>query len=212
MFKKLFALLVVLSMLFTMMSMPISAASNGLFDDDDIIGDGWACNHKWIQIPAVDATCTESGSTAGEKCLFCGEVRVAPTTVNPTGHTVVVDAGKDATSPSDSTSLISETTSGGKPAAKPGVGGSSKSGAAGVRDACYATTKCGARNALKKLDRGDQMALAVLVGGGLALSPVGQVVAGAMMVPGAAGLVAAGLGVGGGVLALIIMVKKRQQN
>ena len=97
MFKKLFALLVVLSMLFTMMSMPISAASNGLFDDDDVIGDGWACNHKWIQIPAVDATCTESGSTAGEKCLFCGEVRVAPTTVNPTGHTVVVDAGKDAT-------------------------------------------------------------------------------------------------------------------
>ena len=117
------------------------------------------------------------------------------------------DAGKDATSPSDSTSLISETTSGGKPAVKPttpkpSVGGSSKSGAAGVRDACYATTSCGARNALQKLAKGDQMALAVLVGGGLALSPVGHVVAGAMGTPAAAGLLAAGLGVGGGVLAL----------
>ncbi len=37
-------------------------------------------------IPAVDATCTDPGSTAGVKCSVCGEVLTPPTVINPLDH------------------------------------------------------------------------------------------------------------------------------
>jgi hypothetical protein len=39
-----------------------------------------------IEIPAIDATCTEAGSTAGTKCSKCGEVQTKPETIPATGH------------------------------------------------------------------------------------------------------------------------------
>jgi len=38
-------------------------------------------------IPAVEATCTETGLTAGEKCSVCGTVTVEPQTAPAKGHT-----------------------------------------------------------------------------------------------------------------------------
>ena len=38
-------------------------------------------------IPAVDATCTESGLTAGKKCSVCGEILVEQNVINAKGHT-----------------------------------------------------------------------------------------------------------------------------
>jgi len=48
--------------------------------------------HTEEAIPAVDATCTETGLTAGVKCSVCGEILVAQETVDALGHTEVVDA------------------------------------------------------------------------------------------------------------------------
>ena len=41
---------------------------------------------------AKDATCTEPGNTAGEKCADCGEVFVEQEIFQPTGHTAITDA------------------------------------------------------------------------------------------------------------------------
>ena len=57
-----------------------------------------ACQHVNKEtIAAVDATCTEAGSTAGEKCTDCGEILTAPTTVPATGHSEETVAGKAPT-------------------------------------------------------------------------------------------------------------------
>ena len=61
-----------------------------------------ACQHTNKEtIPAVEATCTTDGSTAGEKCADCGEVLTAPTTINKTGHTEVTDDAVEATCTTD---------------------------------------------------------------------------------------------------------------
>lgn len=44
-------------------------------------------------IPAVEATCTEKGSTAGFKCSDCGFVRIAPKETNALGHDIEVIEG-----------------------------------------------------------------------------------------------------------------------
>ena len=45
------------------------------------------CTHEnKTEIKAVEPTCTESGSTAGEKCVDCGAIIVAPETIEATGH------------------------------------------------------------------------------------------------------------------------------
>ena len=46
---------------------------------------------------AKEATCTEAGITAGEKCAACGEVFAAQELINALGHTEVIDAAKAAT-------------------------------------------------------------------------------------------------------------------
>ncbi len=38
--------------------------------------------HKTVDIPAVKATCTTKGKTAGKKCSVCGEIIVQPTEIN----------------------------------------------------------------------------------------------------------------------------------
>ena len=43
--------------------------------------------HKKVEIPAVEATCTTNGTTAGIKCSVCGEVLLASETVPAKGHT-----------------------------------------------------------------------------------------------------------------------------
>ena len=58
--------------------------------------------HTEVEIPAVDPTCTEAGSTAGTKCSVCGEILVAPTPVDALGHTPIsADNGYDATCTED---------------------------------------------------------------------------------------------------------------
>ena len=60
-------------------------------------GDVDALGHKAETIPEVKATCTEAGSTAGEKCSGCGII-LTPTSIIPaTGHKTVVDAAVAAT-------------------------------------------------------------------------------------------------------------------
>ena len=48
-----------------------------------------ATGHTEVEIPAVDATCTEPGSTAGVKCSVCDTVITAPTVVESKGHKYV---------------------------------------------------------------------------------------------------------------------------
>ena len=57
------------------------------------------CDHteKVAVGEAKEATCTEAGITAGEKCAACGEVFAAQQVINALGHTEVVDAAKAAT-------------------------------------------------------------------------------------------------------------------
>ncbi len=45
-----------------------------------------AAGHKEVEIPAVAATCTETGLTAGVKCSVCGEILMAQETVPALGH------------------------------------------------------------------------------------------------------------------------------
>jgi len=58
-----------------------------------------ACLHENIVAAgeAKDATCKETGLTAGEKCADCGEVLTAQEVIEKLPHTVVVDAAVDAT-------------------------------------------------------------------------------------------------------------------
>lgn len=42
--------------------------------------------HKVVVIPAVEATCTTAGNTAGEKCSVCGTIITATTVVPAKGH------------------------------------------------------------------------------------------------------------------------------
>ena len=66
----------------------------------DVCGYETACEHpedKYVTIPAVDATCTATGLTAGIKCGDCGEIVKAPETVQALGHTEETLAAKAAT-------------------------------------------------------------------------------------------------------------------
>ncbi|MBQ9859808.1 MAG: hypothetical protein IJO76_03910, partial [Clostridia bacterium] len=56
-----------------------------------------ALGHTEVVDAAVDATCTETGLTAGSHCSVCGEVIIAQEVVAAKGHTEVVDAAVDAT-------------------------------------------------------------------------------------------------------------------
>ena len=47
---------------------------------------GELAEHTEVEIPAVEATCTQSGMTAGSKCSVCGEILVAPEEIAPLGH------------------------------------------------------------------------------------------------------------------------------
>ena len=47
--------------------------------------------HVEEEIPAIEATCTKYGKTAGIKCAVCGEILKAPENVEPKEHTVIVD-------------------------------------------------------------------------------------------------------------------------
>lgn len=53
--------------------------------------------HTEVAIPAVAATCTATGLTAGKKCSVCGTVTVAQTTVAKKAHTAVTDKAVSAT-------------------------------------------------------------------------------------------------------------------
>ena len=44
------------------------------------------CSHEEEIIPAVEATCTAEGATEGKKCTKCGEITVAPETVEKKDH------------------------------------------------------------------------------------------------------------------------------
>ena len=48
------------------------------------------CSHEEVEIPAVAATCTEAGATAGTKCKLCDEILAAPEAVAATGHNYVL--------------------------------------------------------------------------------------------------------------------------
>ena len=54
----------------------------------------WVCeNHTEEVIPAVDATCTAPGKTAGKKCSVCGEILDEQQTVDALGHKPEADDG-----------------------------------------------------------------------------------------------------------------------
>ena len=57
--------------------------------------------HKEQIIPAKEATCTESGITAGYYCLICNEVLVPQQTVSAKGHSEVIDAAVAPTCTAD---------------------------------------------------------------------------------------------------------------
>ncbi|MBQ9841115.1 MAG: hypothetical protein IJO78_05920, partial [Erysipelotrichaceae bacterium] len=56
-----------------------------------------ALGHTEEEIPAVEATCTKEGSTAGVKCSVCDVVLTAPETVEKKAHTEEVIPAVDAT-------------------------------------------------------------------------------------------------------------------
>ena len=57
------------------------------------------CSHanRTIICEAKDATCTETGNTAGEKCADCGEVFIPSREIPALGHNEVIDAAVFAT-------------------------------------------------------------------------------------------------------------------
>lgn len=55
-----------------------------------------ATGHTPVNVPAVAATCTTAGRTAGTKCSVCTDVLSGMTEI-PAGHTVVTDAAVSAT-------------------------------------------------------------------------------------------------------------------
>ena len=56
-----------------------------------------ALGHKAVTIESVKATCTEAGTTAGEKCSVCGIVLTEPGVIPATGHKTVTDDAVEAT-------------------------------------------------------------------------------------------------------------------
>lgn len=56
-----------------------------------------ALDHTEVELPAKDATCTETGLTAGKKCSTCGTTTVAQIVIGAKGHTEVDLPAKDAT-------------------------------------------------------------------------------------------------------------------
>ncbi len=76
--------------------------ANGHTDENsdytcDICTADLCIEHEEEIIPAVPATCTETGLTAGKKCSICGDILVAQETVDALGHTEVVDNAKAPT-------------------------------------------------------------------------------------------------------------------
>ena len=69
--------------------------ANGHTDENndfacDICKADLCTEHKEEIIPAVSATCTESGLTEGKKCSICGDILVAQETVKANGHSYTV--------------------------------------------------------------------------------------------------------------------------
>ena len=57
-----------------------------------------ALGHKKALLPAVSATCTETGLTEGNKCSVCGEIFVKQEEIPALGHDLVIDVeAKEAT-------------------------------------------------------------------------------------------------------------------
>ncbi len=57
--------------------------------------------HVIEELTAVEATCTESGLTRGERCSDCGEILIAQETVEAKGHTEEIIPGVPATDTED---------------------------------------------------------------------------------------------------------------
>ena len=69
---------------------------NKYFSDEDgengIEEDSWVIekkDHDPVEIPAVEATCTEPGMTAGTKCSVCDETIIEPTVIPAKGHDMI---------------------------------------------------------------------------------------------------------------------------
>ncbi len=56
-----------------------------------------ALGHTPEVLKAVEATCTETGLTAGSRCEFCGEILVEQEVIPAKGHTIVTDEAVEAT-------------------------------------------------------------------------------------------------------------------
>ena len=54
-------------------------------------------DHDIVTIPAIEATCSQSGATEGEKCCKCGEVMVEPQRIPPKAHTQTILPAVEAT-------------------------------------------------------------------------------------------------------------------
>ena len=67
----------------------VSAYCEEGFHAADTDGDGYFTigAHEEETIPAKDATCTETGLTAGKKCSICGEILTAQEEIKALGHT-----------------------------------------------------------------------------------------------------------------------------
>lgn len=65
----------------------ISATETG----DKVFTAKWSDAHTVVTDPAVAATCTTAGKTAGSHCSVCNKVITAQTTVAAKGHTEVID-------------------------------------------------------------------------------------------------------------------------
>ncbi len=96
--KLLVVLLVLLSFVFVLASCDESGNNTG---DQGTTASTTAATtahvHAEEVIPAVPATCTETGLTEGKKCTTCGEILVPQATVAALGHTEVVDTAKAPT-------------------------------------------------------------------------------------------------------------------
>ena len=63
----------------------------------DVCNEDLCTNHVEVDDAAVEATCTETGLTAGKHCSICGEVTKPQEVVQAKGHTEEIVAGKEAT-------------------------------------------------------------------------------------------------------------------
>ena len=69
---------------------------SGIAVDKDLTASIHIIDRNGEELPAVAATCTETGLTAGKKCAVCGEILEAQETV-PAAHTMVVHPAVPAT-------------------------------------------------------------------------------------------------------------------